>query len=516
LPFIRLAFIDIDNDGMQEMIAGSKDGFLRLYRRASASERRWEQVPGYFENVAAGAFSSPAAGDLDMDGMPEIVVGTGGFSKESGRILIYRNEGTGKAPSWRVEDIPLIDVGDDAAPALIDVNNDGRPDLVIGNSTGALVLYRNTSVRGKISFVRDNSYFAGLNVGMYGMPAAVMHNKRPVIVAGNSMGKLLLLDRPQGQKTGWQKIPLKISFPNFAAPAFFQDREDAFPNLVVSDGNGQIHFYSNSRSDLRDWNEESTFFAGRVMPGPACSPSMSELDNKTYMVTGNINGELKLYEFRSHAEVLPWTERPNFFRGIKLSGFSKGSLAVWKGKSMLITGQQDGFIRAFLNHGTPESPVWKEQKDFFRGIPRLMHASPVAFDLDGDERWEVVAGDVEGNLHAYRMEEDKAGRVSWKTIEGAFSGISCGRYASPALVRDKGRVYLFIGQQDGRLLAYSASDRKDGLPLFAPDDIMETVAVSNHSSPSAIIRNGVIEMSVGDYNGNLRHYACSKKDVEIR
>lgn len=514
LPFVRLAFFDMDGDGQQELIAGSKDGALRLYKRlVSETYRIWEAVPGYFDGIRVGAFASPAIGDLDADGKAEIVVGTGGFSSESGRVIAFRNHGTMRKPVWKKENMPGIDVGDDATPALADVNNDGKADLVIGNSTGAFFLYRNSSKTGSVSFVKDNDYFRGVSVGMYGMPAATIDKGKVIIIAGNGMGKLYQLERAQNGKTGWQRTTLKMAFTSFAAPSFLQDSGDPLPNLVVSDGNGQIHYFKNAGSGFREWDENYTFFAGRIMPGPACTPSLAAVSGRSCMVTGNINGELKLFELRPHAEVLPWVERPDFFKGIKLSGFSKGMITSWQGSDLLITGQQDGFVRAFLNSGSLERPSWKEQKDFFRGVPKTFHASPTVFDLDGDGIWELVVGDVEGRVTAYRVDDPKAARPSWKKIENVFESVQVDRYASPALIRDAETIYLFVGGQDGSMSLYTAQNSRT--PRFQKDTFFNGIRMNNHSSPSAYVNNGVIEMSVGDYNGNLRHFACKKAGLEV-
>lgn len=515
LPFVRITFFDVDHDGQQELIAGSKDGVLRLYkRRDSGAYRTWEAVPGYFEGIRVGAFASPAMSDLDGDGGPEIVVGTGGFSSESGRVIVLRNTGTIQKPLWIKVGMPNIDVGDDAAPALADVNGDGKPDLVIGNSTGALFLYRNTTRAGSISFVKDADYFRGISVGMYGMPAATVSGGKVIVVAGNSMGKVYEFERSQNGASGWQRTTLGMAFSSFAAPSFLQDSGDPLPGLVISDGNGQIHYFRNGGSGFRKWEEIYTFFAGRIMPGPACTPSLGNVNGRSCMITGNINGELKLFEFRPYAEILPWTERPDFFRGIKLSGFSKGILTVWEGRDLLITGQQDGFVRAFMNSGTAERPSWKERKDFFNGVPKTFHASPTVFDLDGDGNWELIVGDVDGNVSAYRMYDPGAANPKWKKIENVFAKVHVDRYASPALTRDAEKIYLFVGGQDGSLNLYTA--RSGPAPVFERDRLFNGIQVNNHSSPSAYLNNDVIEMSVGDYNGNLRHFACKKASVEVR
>ena len=515
LPFVRLFFFDIDYDGRQELIAGAKDGSLKLYRRDFSTDHRWVLSRGYFDGIKVGAFSAPAVADLDLDGKPEIIVGTGGFSSESGRVMIYRNTGTPDNPLWQRVDMPVIDVGDDATPAVIDVNGDNRPDLVVGNSAGALTLYRNMTSQGKMSFGRDADFFRGVNVGMYGMPAATVRSGRIVIVAGNSMGKLYLLERQNGSGP-WHKSVLKPEFSNFAAPAFIRDKDDAAADLVVSDGNGQIHFFRNTKADYRSWDEITAFFPGRIMPGPACTPAMTTLGGKSCMVTGNINGEMKIFEFLPNAESLPWAEKTNFFSGIKLSGFARGTVVLWQGRYLLITGQQDGYVRAFLNMGSEEKPSWKEQKDFFRGVPKTFHASPTIFDLDGDGMWELVVGDVDGNVNAYRMENEESGRPVWIKIEAVFSAVRADRYASPSLARDDERIYLFVGQQDGGLHSYSARMTGRGMPVFSREELLTNLTVNNHSSPSVSMNKGVMELSVGDYNGNLRHFACKKSDIEVR
>ncbi|MDP2157806.1 MAG: VCBS repeat-containing protein [Nitrospirota bacterium] len=515
LPFVRLVFFDMDKDGIQELIAGGKDGSLRLYKRQFRElHNPWIEVNGYFQGIQVGAFSSPAVADIDLDGKPEIIVGTGGFSSESGRIIIFSNAGTLDKPVWQRVDMPVIDVGDDATPAVIDVNGDSKPDLIVGNSTGSLMLYRNTTNQGKISFSREPDFFKGINIGMYGMPAATLSNNRIILIAGNSMGKLYLLERQNGS-TSWQKTGLNLEFSHFAAPAFIKSGNDPVANLVVSDGNGQIYYYKNARSDFRTWEEVPSFFAGRLMPGAACTPAVCELEGKFFMVTGNVNGELRLFEYRPLAEDLPWTERVNYFKGIKLSGYARGTLVKWQGKYLLITGQQDGYVRAFLNMGTDDRPSWKEQKDFFRGIPKTFHASPTVFDLDGDGVWELIVGDVDGNVTAYRRENAASNRPGWTKIEGVFSGVRTDRYASPSLVRDDDLIYLFVGQQDGAMRFYSAKSTGPGMPVFSREEFLSNLQFNKHSSPSVFVNKGVIDLSVGDYNGNLRHFACKSDRVEI-
>jgi hypothetical protein len=509
LPFFKATFFDLDHDGQQELIAGNKDGTLRLYKwQLSGMDLKWTLVDDYFSGIEVGAFSAPAMADIDLDGAPEVIIGSGGFSSESGRVLVYRNNGTYSRPVWKMINMPRIDVGDDAVPALLDVDGDARPDLIVGSSVGRLYLYRNNSTRGRISFRKDPGYFKGVSVGMYGMPAAFSSGNKLVIIVGNSVGELNLFERQRNGKAVWQKIPLKIGMESFSAPAFFQNSAGTQPDLVVSDSNGRIHYFRNVRKDFREWEKLGRFFSGRVMPGPACAPSAAEIEGRSCLITGNINGNLKLFEFRPDEAELPWIEKPAFFDGIKLSGFARGTVTMWKGKYLLVTGQQDGPLRAFLNTGSIEKPEWKEQKNFFRGISKILHASPAVFDLDGDGEWELVIGDVDGNVTGYTHGDADGGAPYWRKIEHVFSQVSVNRYASPALIRHRENIYLFVGQQDGKMLVYTAADSGTGFPVFSRQNYLSDIQVSNHSSPSVIIKGDMFEMAVGDYNGNLRLFAC--------
>jgi len=517
LPFMRVVFYDIDRDGVNEMIAGSKDGALRLYRNSGTRDvPHWSLVPEYFDGVSAGAFSAPAAGDIDGDGKPEILVGTGGFSKDSGKIIFYKNAGTNVKPLWKRMDMPEIDVGNDAAPALFDVDNDGRADLIVGNSTGKLFLFRAKHTGKGVVFAKDAAYFKDVKLGMYVVPAVTSYQNRILIIAGNSMGRLSVLEREFKSRSSWEKSALALSFCSFAAPAFLNSDQSGIMDMVISDGNGQLYYYRNWGKDYRNWNEAVDFFSGRIFTGPASSPVITEVNGSSFMVVGNINGEIRLFVNKPSSAGLPWKERPGFFNGIRLSSFSKGILTEWDGRSLLITGQQDGIIRAFLNTGSLEKPFWSEKKQFFRGVPKIMHAAPAVFDIDGDGKWELIVGGSDGYVKGFRYEIDRDGNPVWQKIEKIFDYAKAAGFAAPSLAREAGKTYLFVGQQDGKISIFTSDPLYRGSSVFYPDDYLQGVQVNNHSCPAVFEKMGIIELTIGDYNGNLKHFACHTEKRKIK
>ena len=517
MPFLRPLFFDIDNDGRQEMIAGAKDGTLRLYRNAgTVSAPRWEFIPHYFDGIRAGAFAAPAAADIDNDGKPEILIGTGGFSSDSGMVIIYRNSGTVESPVWIKVAHGDMRVGNDAAPVLYDIDADGRPDLIVGNSVGELTLFRNRSDSRGIRFEKDIHFFKGLKLGMYVVPSVTVIENKLVVIAGNSMGKLQLIERGRHDKTGWQVRPLKMVMPNFAAPAFIAADDPSKKDLVVSDGDGQLYYFRNRKNNYHEWEEVPDYFSGRVLAGAACAPAMSDQDGRRFLVTGNINGIMKFFEYDALAKKIPWKEHRDYFAGIKLHGYARGVMTTWQGMDVLIAGQQDGILRAFLSSGSKEKPKWTELHSFFKGIPPMLHPAPAVFDIDHDGRWELILGDVNGRVRGFKYTIGPSGMPLWTELPGIFRNVTVGRFASPAVFEDGGKLYLLAGQQNGKILAFVAERKGSGTPVFVSYDDLLGISVDDHSSPSVVARDGRIELSVGNYNGGLRYFACRKENVEIK
>jgi hypothetical protein len=518
LPFMRMNFADVEGNGIEDMIVGNKNGFVYRYRNSGDPlVNPWRQIPGYFNGVKAGAFSSPALADFDGDGNLELIVGTGGFSSDSGKILFFRNEGSRTNPSWRLMPALTLSIGNDAAVTVADYDFDGRPDIIACNSEGKIFFFRNVSSGHDLKFIRDTSPPLKSNFGMYAVPAARKTGNSVFLAVGNSIGKLSLFElKKNGAGVSARQIGVGLKTKTFASPAFVSLLDKGRIDLVLADGDGMMAYYENVREDFSSLRKKDDLFSNRIFAGPACTPTVSCIGDKTYMVIGNIDGTLKLFEYNRSARGIPWIERSGYFSGVKVRGFSRGILTTWDKKSMLITGQGDGSIRAFVSTGD-QKHAWKEKPHFFQGVRIKEHSTPAVIDLDGDGKWELISGTGDGRVYAYRIKEMKKGLPVWERIEGAFEDIRVNGFSAPTVVRDEKAVYLFVGQQDGRIRTFKADI--GGSPFdyhslrFSETELMSDIRMNEHSSPFVSLNNGVFDIVSGDYNGNLRHFLCKKASL---
>jgi len=517
LPFIKPAFFDMNGDGLTDLIAGSKNGMLYLYQNSGDPQvRSWKSFEGYFYGVRAGAFSSPAVGDIDSDGKAEVIVGTGGFSSDSGRLLFFKNTGSTDTPKWVKIKGTDIKIGNDAAVTAVDYNFDGLTDLIAGNSEGKIFFFKNISTGRDVRFIPDKSLRIKRSFDKYAVPSAVKFKDKVILAIGTSLGKLYMFELEKGKgRISEKHIKADLFSKRFLSPSFTNLLDENRFDLAIADGDGIITYYENRNKDFTLWKKNQALFNNRVFAGPACAPTMSFVGSRFYMVVGNIDGRLKLYEFKKQSEGIPWIEKEGYFDNIKVSGFSRGVFTTWKNKDLLVTGESSGDIKAFVNNGSGYHPSWTQEKNFFMGVKKRYHSTPTVFDIDNDGSWELVTGAEDGKIYAYRLKEIKGGHPVWEEMKGLFDNIQVKGFSAPTFLRDKYTIYLFVGQEDGKIRTYAAEFHGKNKSHIDPDkfvfterNLISDIKMQNHSSPFLIMNNGMIEMISGDYDGNIRHFSC--------
>ncbi len=135
------ALADLTGDGRPEIIVATNNGHVLAV--SGTGTVLWDRDVAPLFGLAAGSqriMSSPAIGDVDGDGRPEIVVGTGYESStcRPGGVVMLNSTG-GPVPGWpirtRDNNIAPSNCADPVfgTPALGDLDNDGDLEIVVGS-----------------------------------------------------------------------------------------------------------------------------------------------------------------------------------------------------------------------------------------------------------------------------------------------------------------------------------------------------------------------------------------------
>lgn len=336
------AVIDLNMDGISDIVFGATDsrgggyvevGFLRALSGADGSELFTIEDPSQWVNTA----SSVAAGDIDGDGLPEILA----CASTSTQLMAFENDGTFKWVS------PVLEPINWGAPALADLDGDGTPEIVIGRQAldhDGNLLWVGTGGQGQQTS------------GGVPLVADIDLDGLPNVVAGNTVYTW----------DGQIAYSTALSDGHNAVANFDGDPEAEV--VLVSDGS--VYLLDTDMSTI--WSQ---LLPGGEGGGP---PTIADLDGdgypdiaiadaRNYTVYGTNGNEMWTQSIRNSSSLVAGTSAFDFEGdgSVELVCRDETTLRVYRGSDGLVLWQ------------TPMSScVWNEY--------------PVVADVDGDGHAEMV------------------------------------------------------------------------------------------------------------------------------
>jgi hypothetical protein len=184
-------FGDLDGDGDKDMLIGNSIGQLYYYRKDPGPNDNFVFVNSNFQGIDVGAFAAPQLIDVDRDGLLDLIIG-----EQTGNLNYYHNSGTSTSPVFTLTSSlfgnfmvnqPAYSTGY-SVPCMYDDN--GQYVLLVGSERG--YVYRFDNIDGNLSgtFTKtDSTYVSEYEGGRLGVAVADLNNDglRDVVI-GNYAG----------------------------------------------------------------------------------------------------------------------------------------------------------------------------------------------------------------------------------------------------------------------------------------------------------------------------------------
>lgn len=157
---------DLDKDGVPDVVivtsdnySGTGAGFLRALDGATGAEKWAAGSDVYVAAHRVNPRGTPALGDIDGDGFAEIVT-----PKAGGGLIAFEHDGTFKWSSTQTDGVtPYTTSMSSATVAIADFEGDGTPEIAVGG----VVFEANGALR------FDQGVYSGSNNGNYGAVSIV-------------------------------------------------------------------------------------------------------------------------------------------------------------------------------------------------------------------------------------------------------------------------------------------------------------------------------------------------------
>lgn len=365
-----MAFGDVDGDGDQDLLWGDffEPGLLLIANDGDCPHYSLRGTPRPFpvgSPVSTTGYNAPAPGDVDGDGLLDVVIGVigGAFGPSRSSVenfYLLRQESRGEWRTITSRLVPMIDVGSESTPALGDIDGDGDLDLLIGN--------RIDPGDNKVANI-----FWYENVGTASDPSFVERGTLPG--------------------------PHEFQ----SAPALVDLDGDGLLDLVVGSWRDQVKFWRNTgTAGAPEWTLADSALV-TITRGSNTTPALADLDGDGLLdlVIGESTGQVNLYRNVGSRTQPSFELVSDNFQGIDVGRRSAPLLADFDGdgRADLMIGSEEGEVRLWLNRSSAGEFRFEQDSDFV--LLTDPYVAPAAGDLDGDGDLDLILGTASGGLRHF-------------------------------------------------------------------------------------------------------------------
>ncbi|NJL11953.1 MAG: T9SS type A sorting domain-containing protein [Microscillaceae bacterium] len=360
-----LALHDVNGDGLLDALIGDvacPEVYL-MYNVGTLKKARFESVSTAFPDSKALQFSTfPALffEDVDADGKADLLAAPNLFVNEGNQIdfensvWYYKNESDSQVPDFvfQSQDFlqsQMLDVGEQAFPALADDDGDGDLDLFVGQKgrlqagrlVARLMRFENTGTAQNPVFEKTHDDWLGLSAelaqdfklffqdlnGDQSLDAGWVFTQN-----GQTQVQYFPNQAPRGQAFRFEpqqreNLPLTLQAGDF--PHFFDWDGDGDLDALVGRRLGGLAYYENTGTAFVLQQEGMGQIQNHAF-ARLLTPIVADLDGDglSDLLTGDAGGKLRFYANARHQPAPTWTASMDIFENAAREDFIPENLGT--------------------------------------------------------------------------------------------------------------------------------------------------------------------------------------------